>query len=181
MGYAQISSTPAETKGSDIFIDNKLTGQKTPATIPLVIGDYYIKLQKDGYLPYYKKIIINENGITLVNAQMKIDPTVLIMKHKKKKIFWLTSAALTSGIGCFSSLKANSLYDDYQNATNNTGEIRKKIRTYDIIAPIAFGMAGICFTGSIIHASKQGKAKQKIQLYSSFTMDGGMLGLNYTF
>lgn len=182
MGNAIFSSTSAETKGADIFIDNNLMGQKTPATIPLIIGDYSVKLLKDGYLPYTKSIFINENENTQIDAHMEIDPTILIMKHKKKKVFWLTSTIVSAGIGCFSFLTANNLYEDYQNATTDADNIRKKIQTYDKISPAAFGIASICLTEFIIHASKQGKAKRKLSLYSSFTEDSeSMLTFQYTF
>ncbi len=181
MGNLNILSSPNATKGADIFIDNRLIKEKTPANIPLLIGNYSVKLTKDGFLPFNQTVKVNENITTKITAQMQVDPTLLIQKHKRLKNFWLISTVITSGIGGYSLWQSDKLYNEYKSATNNASDIRQKVEMYDTLAPIALGVSGFCFIEFIIHASKQGKAKQKLNLYSSYTKGGGMMTLSYNF
>jgi hypothetical protein len=180
-GSLSVSSSPGNTKGADIYINNDLIPQKTPASIPLIIGDYSVKLTKEGYLPYSQEIKVLENQTANIMANMQVDPTLVIQKHKRLKIFWLASTVITSGIGGYSLLQSKNLYDEYKTAGSNATDIRQKIEMYDILGPVAFGVSGICFVEFIIHASKQGKAKRNLNLYSSCVKSGGMMTLTYNF
>jgi hypothetical protein len=181
MGTLDISSSPNATKGADIFIDNKLINEKTPASIPLIIGNYSVKLTSDGFLPFNQNIRITENKTTNITAQMQVDPTLEIQRHKRLKTFWLISTVITSGTGGYSLWQSQKLYDEYYNAGSNATDIHQKVEMYDILAPVAFGISGFCLVEFIIHASKQGKAKRKLNLYSSYYEDGGMMTLTYNF
>jgi molybdopterin-guanine dinucleotide biosynthesis protein len=181
MGTLDISSSPNATKGADIFIDNKLIDEKTPASIPLLIGNYSVKLASDGFLPFNQNIRITENKTTNITAQMQVDPTLEIQRHKRLKTFWLISTVITSGTGGYSLWQSQKLYDEYYNAGSNATDIHQKVEMYDILAPVAFGISGFCLVEFIIHASKQGKAKRKLNLYSSYYEDGGMMTLTYNF
>jgi hypothetical protein len=181
MGTLDISSSPNAARGAEIFIDNKLIDKKTPASIPLIIGNYSVKLTSDGFLPFKQNIRITENTTTNITAQMQVDPTLEIQRHKRLKTFWLVSTVITSAAGGYSLWQSNKLYNEYNSAGNNATDIHQKVEMYDILAPVAFGISGFCLVEFIIHASKQGKAKRKLNLYSSYSNGGSKMTLTYNF
>jgi len=181
MGNLSVTSSPNTTKGADILIDNQLITEKTPASIPLIIGNYSVKLSKEGFLPFNQNVSINENVTTTINAQMHVDPTLEMQRHKKLKNIWLASTIITSGVGGYSLWQSKKLYDEYKTAGNNASDIHQKIKMYDTLAPVAFAISGFCFVEFVVHASKQGKAKKNLSLYSYYTGDGGMMTLTCNF
>ena len=181
LGKLILNSEPSGANEANIYISDSLSKYKTDAIIPLIIGEYKVRLEKNGFLPYSQMIQINENEDTKLNARMLVDPTLEMTKHKKKRNFWMISTAITGGVGLFSYLQSEKLYSDYQTATNDATDINKKIKMYDTITPIALGVAGICLINSIIHASKHGKAKRKIKLNPSYFQSGASLSLSYAF
>ena len=82
-------------------------------------------------------------------------------KYKKSKSFWLASALVSVGVGTFSYVEANSSYQKYPSATTDAADLHQKVTLYDQIAPIAFGVAGLCTLEFIVKAGKQGKAKKQ--------------------
>lgn len=64
-GVLSLISVP---KGADIFIDNEKQRKKTPAVIDNVFpGEHDVRLEKQGYLPWGKKITIEGKKTTFVN------------------------------------------------------------------------------------------------------------------
>jgi hypothetical protein len=102
-------------------------------------------------------------------------------KHKTMKNIWLVSALVTGGTGIFAMTKGNSLYDDYQTAEENAADIQKKIKTYDVIYPIAFGIAAVSTVNFIIQANKQGKAKKTLSFHPMYFPEGGGAALTLKF
>ncbi len=178
MGKLVINSNPS---GANIFIGDSLIISKTNTTIPLIIGNYKIKVEKQGFLPYVNDAFIYENKNTQFNAKMEADPTLTMIKHKKKRNFWMISTIVSASVGGYAYMQSNKLYDEYETATDNAADLHKKVDTYDKIAPVAFGVAGFCLVEYIIHASKYGKAKRRLKLHPSYNKNGGSLSLNYTF
>jgi len=178
MGNLVVKSNPL---GADIFINDSLVVPKTEAKIPLLIGNYKVKVKKQGFLPYINDAFVYENKNTQFNTKMEPDPTLTMMKYKKRRNFWMISAIVSAGVGAYSSLQSNKLYDEYQTVTNNAADLHKKIDTFDNVAPIALGVAGFCLVEYIINVSKYGKAKRKLKLYPSYNKNGGSLSLNYKF
>ncbi|MBU0646381.1 PEGA domain-containing protein [Patescibacteria group bacterium] len=63
-----VLSVTSEPKGADIFIDNEKQRSKSPAVIDNVFpGEHEIRLEKDGYLPWGKKLTIQAKETTFVN------------------------------------------------------------------------------------------------------------------
>ena len=103
-------------------------------------------------------------------------------KYKKAKTAWLISALASGAVGTFSYLQAGSAYTKYKTATTDAASLHSKVKLYDTISPIAFGVAVFCVVEVISKASKQNKAKgQKMSFYPVPLNNGGGIGLAYTF
>jgi len=102
-------------------------------------------------------------------------------RAKSSKTTWLISALVTAGIGTFSYLQADKLYDQYQAAESDAEALHNKIAMYDKITPIAFGIAGGCTVGFIIGAARQGKIKKQLSVQPVSLVDGGGIKLALTF
>ena len=181
MGTLDVVSKPTNTEGADIYIDNSMIPSKTNTKIPLIIGSYNIRIEKKGFLPYYQDINIKENQIANILANMEVDPTIQMIKHRKKKNFWLASTLVTAGVGAYSYWQADKLYSDYYSATTDAEDLHNQVETYDKIYPVAFGVAGACFIEFVVHAAKQGKAKRKLKLHPSYSKENKGLAMTYTF
>ena len=84
LGNLIINSSPS---GAKVYINNKLNDQQTPSSISLLIGQYNIQIQKDGYLSIKRDISILENKNTNLDLTLQQDPANIIQKHKNKVIF----------------------------------------------------------------------------------------------
>jgi len=103
-------------------------------------------------------------------------------KYKKRKNFWLGTALVSGGIGVFSMIKASNYYSQYPTATTTAADLHQKVKLYDIISPIAFGMAGLSTLEFILKAGKQGKAKKQTLSFTPVSIKNGAgIGLAYTF
>ena len=103
-------------------------------------------------------------------------------KYKKRKSLWLVSALVTGATGTVSYLQAKSASDNYKTATTDAEEIYKKMELYNVISPIALGLAGLCTVEFILTSGKQAKAKKlPISFYPFPLRNGGGLGLTYNF
>lgn len=174
MGNLLINTSPSETVGAKIYINNELSHFRTPANIPLLIGDYSLRIEKDGFLHYNEKFIINEDENLQLNVSLIKDPSIKALKHKKRRNIWFGSAIGFAGIGTYSMIRSNSLYEDYQNAGSEASNIRKQIETLDIITPIAYSFAAICSAGFIIKSIKYNKIKENIS-FNTYPIKEGML------
>ncbi|MDY0392973.1 MAG: PEGA domain-containing protein [Candidatus Bipolaricaulis sp.] len=72
MGGLSIISNPFETRGAEIYIDNKKQQQTTPAIFPILAGSYELTVKKNGYKDYTKRIIIRESNEESVEVIMEI-------------------------------------------------------------------------------------------------------------
>jgi len=63
-GLLVANSTP---EGASVYIDDKLV-TATDDTLNLPPGEYQIKIEKDGYLPWQKKLTIKKEVVTQTNA-----------------------------------------------------------------------------------------------------------------
>ena len=102
-------------------------------------------------------------------------------KYKRSKNLWLGSALVSGGIGVFSMIQANNYYNQYPTATTSAADLYqkvKKVKLYDQVTSIAFGVAGLCTLEFIIKAGKQGKAKKQTISFLPQTINKGLgLGL----
>lgn len=103
-------------------------------------------------------------------------------KYKKSKTFWAISTLTFGAAGSFAYLKSNSTYEQYKTATSNAADLHQQVEQFDMIAPIAYGLAGLCAVEFILKAGKQSKAKkQSLSFYPQPINQGAGIGLAYTF
>ena len=104
-------------------------------------------------------------------------------KYKKSKNIWLVSALVTGAVGTFAYLQTGTAYDQYKTTTTNDAtNLYDKAKLYNMIAPIALGIAGFSTLEFILKSGKQRKAKnQSLSLYPVNVKDGGGFGIAYHF
>lgn len=103
----------------------------------------------------------NINNLVLDEPNAKPNYSPEYYKYKKRKNLWLGSALVSSGVGVFSMIQASNYYSQYTTATTTAADLHQKVKLYDIISPIAFGVAGLCAIEFIIKSGKQSKAKKQ--------------------
>ena len=105
IGLLVLTSTP---NGASIFIDNHLA-DATNTTIKLVPGTYQIRIEKEGYIPWRKKLVVAEGLVTAADATLfpalpTLRPLTFfgvknpILKPDGTKIAFLTSAPEKAGV-----------------------------------------------------------------------------------
>lgn len=104
-----------------------------------------------------------------------------LQKLKKLKTIWLGSAIASAGIGVYSLLRANSLYNQYKTATNNSETLRKKYKTYDVITPAALVISGVCVFEVIVQSKKIRETKQTLSMHFIPLDEGGVVGLTWNY
>lgn len=84
-GIIKVTSLP---KGADIYLNGvKYETSQTPAKIEYVLpGDYEIKLAKDGYFDWQKKLAVYENGTTFAEK-------IMLWKKSDSQLLTASSAA----------------------------------------------------------------------------------------
>jgi hypothetical protein len=108
--------------------------------------------------------------------------SVNYQKYKKSKNIWLAFAITSAAAGTYSYLQSEKYYDQYQTSTTDAADLHQKVKLYDQITPVAFGVAGFCALEFVIKAGKQSKAKkQSLSFYPQPVTRGGGIGLAYTF
>ena len=156
---------------------------KTPNTLKgLMIGQYNLTLEKNGFDALSKTITITENKTTQLNEtlveQKKKEPVVAqtqkndekqtqskptysakATKYKKTKNTFYTLSAVTAGVGGYFAYNANNLYNnDYQSATTEATNLHKQIENQMLISYASFGISAGCLVTAIIFNSKHKKA-----------------------
>lgn len=159
------------------FISGDVTNLNSPAKNLLVIWDAQAeKGSIEGTIQFRIETNISKLKES-INRPVNLD----FKRHKTLKTVWLTTALVSSGIGLYSVIEGNNLYDDYKVAESEAANIHKKIETYDIVAPVAFGISGFCGLNFFIQAGKQKEAKKQISLQPMYLPNGGgaMLTLKF--
>jgi hypothetical protein len=169
--------------GATLTLNGEEKGKTPEALNNLLIGDYQVRLEKQGYQPMNKSITIEEGKNTLVKENLDKMPPVKTggnssagkitggnivnysteyYKYKKSKNLWLVSALVTGAAGTFTYLQAGSTYAKYKTtAGNEATDLIKKVDLYNLVSPIAFGIAGFSALEFILKSGKQKKAKNK--------------------
>jgi hypothetical protein len=143
---------------------------------------WYFKSDFDGDI---SNVVFNvyayEEERPSVLSRMISEPPDNYNKPKTMKNIWLGGAVASAAVGGYAIIRSNSLYNDYQTATDDAEKIRKKFKTMDIVAPIAFVITGVSASQFILQSNKQKKAQQSLNLHFSPLNDGAVLGLTFKF
>lgn len=136
----------------------------------------------------------SEKGIITGNVQFRIeidliqpeekkitDGNIEFKRHKTAKNIWLTATLISAGTGLYATSRGNKLYKEYETAGEDAADLHRKIETLDLIAPIAYGAAGISALCFIIQAGKQAKSKKLLSIHPMYLKDGGGATLTFKF
>lgn len=184
MGALSISTTPFESAGAAIRINGTLRTEKTPASIPLMIGDYDLLITKPGYLDVRRQVsVVEGREQELIIPMQTFEGSVAqqVQKYKKAKLFYgsLTLAALGSG-GYFrySTLK---LADEYKTATTDATTIYDTMEKHNLYSTISLVAAAPLAVMTIVKMFQQGNAERKMKVAVLPEQGGMSMYLSYQF
>lgn len=102
-------------------------------------------------------------------------------KHRTRKNLWLAAGISSLGAGIYTLTESNRLYDEYKTATEDAADLHSKIKTYDRITPVAFGISALCAVEVVIQATKQSNASDQLSFQLMPLHEGGAAKLTYHF
>jgi hypothetical protein len=204
-GSLDIITSPT---GVRIKLNEKESGTTPQSFDKLMIGDYKVQLEKDGYLPLTRGITIQEGKKSEINEKMVKGRTAASSKDslsgglsadnldsvkvKKRiycdqfyryrggKVFWLISSLVFAGAGTYAYMESKNYYQDYLAATTDADDLHQKVELFSKVAPAAFGVAGFSFLEFFIKAHKQAKAKKQPLSLHLFNYKNGV-GVNLAY
>ena len=108
-----------------------------------------------------------------------IETPIPTFKPEKEKWmnWWFVAAGVSATGGALSYLKSNALYDEYPSLseTNEANNQHSKIKTYDMLGNIAFGLAGVLgATGVIIQVKHKNKMNDLAIQYQMVNQGSGL-------
>ncbi len=143
MGSLSIFSSPLETKGSEIFLNKTNSGKKTPAVLPLLVGDYEVTLKHPDFLESTQSITLVEGENKEINFKLKTYEG----SRKESRDFWNTqkwialgSFIASIGAGSYFYAEGENLYSDYENAStvSKASSLYKDVESADNYRNISF-------------------------------------------
>jgi len=174
-----IRSNPS---GANLTLNGKFEGN-TPKTLTSQYGKNTIILSKSGYNDLNETFTVTEKQDTynfnLVSNQ-KAMAQMDFRKYKTRKNWWLGGTLASAAAGGYFYYTANKGYSDYENAAGDATDLHDQVETYDKLWPAFFGVSGVCAVMTIINASKQSKAKKKINISAVPVEGGGMVAVSFT-
>ncbi len=159
-------------------------------TIRMIVRNSTLQLEES----WYYSILIREGktadqSITLTaplaeESAVEVLPVSLSsgeQKHKTLKLAWMGGTLISAGTGILASLKSNGYYEEYQTATQEAEDIRRKFKTLDTLAPAAYVLSGICLSQVVLQSARQKKARQELSLQLMPMSNGNKLCLTWKF
>ena len=111
-------------------------------------------------------------------------PPVIIKPDKDRWMnWWFVAAGASATAGVLSYMKSNALYDDYNSIANTTDANNQhgKIKDYDMLGNIAFGLAGAFGVTGVIVQVKHNKQKKELAIRYKPVNEGAGIGLVFKF
>ena len=172
-GYATVNRTVTIEEGKNSELKETLTRVAAPKVE---------KEKKEQPAANENKEQKETKNVQLVKPVVKIYAPDYY-KYKKSKTLWLISALVTGAAGTFAYLQAGTVYKQYQTATtNDASNLYSKVKLYDMVSPIAFGLAGFSAIEFILNSGKQSKAKKQSVSFNPVPLkNGGGFVLAYHF
>jgi hypothetical protein len=183
-GALVISSQPFETRGAEIFINDRKRSETTPASFPLLIGSYKVSVKKPGYLDATRQLEILEGQEHEMVFNMQTFEGSMLQKarrHKTAKIIYGSATIAAAGAGAYFRYSAMTLADDYKTATTDANTIYNRYEQHDLYSYIAFGAAVPLGILTIVKASQQKKARRQANVAFVPVQGGGVLSLRVGF
>ncbi|MCK4653116.1 MAG: PEGA domain-containing protein, partial [Candidatus Cloacimonetes bacterium] len=149
-----VKSNPYESKGSDIYLNEKKQKETTPAVFELFIGKYDVTLKHPKFLEQTKSIELKEleQGSIIFDLQT-YRGSMLSKANKWKRSKWISliSSCLFVGGGIYCNSTGDSYLDDYDksittaDAVSNRDSFEKWYNYRDVtyyisIGPLVYGL-----------------------------------------
>jgi hypothetical protein len=175
-----ITSNPS---GANLFLNGKNEGTTT-RKLTTNFGKNSIRLTRTGYNDFEDSFTVTEQQNTY-SFTMVSDQNVMAQmdfnKYKKRKNVWLAATLATAGTGAYFIYSSDRAGKDYATATTEATSLYDRMERQRVISFAAFGTSGFCAIMTILNASKQSKAKKRMDI-SAVPLDGGaMLNLQISF
>ena len=135
-GQINITGKPDNSK---VYINNEVIGC-TPINLKtLLVDSYDLKIQRQGYIPFEKKITIQENKTTYINYELK-----KVSSKLNYALRWTSFGISTSFIayGTYRLIESQNAYNNYYNATAEAASLREKDIALRKVAAISFTIDG---------------------------------------
>lgn len=175
-----ISSSPS---GASLFLNGKNEGS-TPKTITTNFGKNTVRLSKQGYNDLEETFTVTEQqktySFTLVSDQIAM-AQMDFEKYKKRKNYWLAGTIVSAGTGAYFAYSADKAGKDYITATTEATSLYDKMERHYNYSYAAFGVSGVCAIFTIINATKQSKAKRKMNIAAIPLEGGGVVSVTMNF
>jgi len=102
----------------------------------------------------------------------------LNLKIQKKEDL-LAGTTASAGVGCYLYYSANQHYNKNKTTTTDADHLHNKIVIQDKFWPATFVVNGLCGVMTILNASKQSKARKKME-FSALPVEGwGMVMMKW--
>jgi PKD repeat protein len=113
------------------------------------------------------------------SKEYKTNPEFI--KHKNLKTIWLGAGIVSLATGTFTLIESNRLYNEYERAVENATDLHRKINTYDIITPVAYGISALSAVQVYIQSRKQSAVVKTITVQMMPNIQGGTMKLSCNF
>ncbi|MCF7913143.1 MAG: PEGA domain-containing protein [Candidatus Cloacimonetes bacterium] len=168
MGSVSVMSNPPASKGAAIWVNGEKEKKTTPAVLPLLIGQYSIKLSHPDFLEQTKNVSLREGDQEKLVFELETyQGSMLASRNKWRRNGWLGfgSTVLAVGAGLFFNMQGDGYADDYAVA-KNTEEVDaawddmessynlRDTSYYISVAPAVYTIYSWIKTGSYNHKLK---------------------------
>lgn len=123
MGSVTVMSNPPASKGASIWVNDKKEKKTTPAVLPLLIGDYEIRVHHPDFLESAQTVSLREGQQKKLEYDLKTYQGSMLSKRNK----WRTNAWLGAGLtvlslgaGIYFNMQGDDYADDYVSAADIT-------------------------------------------------------------
>jgi len=123
MGSVTVMSNPPASKGAAIWVNGEKEKNTTPAVLPLLIGDYRIKVHHPDFLEQTKRITLTEGSQEKLVFELETyQGSMLASRDKWRRHGWIGAGTtiLTMGAAVFFNSQGDGYADDYAAAGSTT-------------------------------------------------------------
>lgn len=184
MGALSISTTPFESAGASIQINGTQRAEKTPASIPLMIGDYDLLITKPGYLDVRRQVTVaegREQEIIIPMQTFEGSVAQQVQKFKKAKLIYGTLTLAAVGSGGYFRYSTLKLAEDYKTATTDATSVYTTMEKHNQYSTLSFVAAAPFAVLTVVKMIQQGNAKKKMKVAVLPEQGGMSMYLSYQF
>ncbi len=100
MGSVSVMSNPPASKGAAIWVNNEKEKKTTPAVLPLLIGDYSIKVHHPDFLEQTKRVSLREGSQEKLVFELETyQGSMLAKRNKWSRSGWISCGATILAVG----------------------------------------------------------------------------------